>query len=102
MMANYAPIQFPPGPPSENGTLRSKSAVAINQMVRQGKSFGAKPFCQSVILSISHFFDLSFHHPSISRFAHSEDKQTHTNIKRRNNIQNNNIQHNDIQPNETA
>jgi len=59
-MANYAPIQFPPGPPSENGTLRSKSAVAINQMVRQGKSFGAKSFCQSVIFSICHFITQAF------------------------------------------
>jgi hypothetical protein len=35
MIANYAPIPFHPSPPSENGTIRSKSAAAINLIPRQ-------------------------------------------------------------------
>ena len=35
MVATYAPIPFHPSPPSENGTIRSKSAAAINLLPRQ-------------------------------------------------------------------
>jgi hypothetical protein len=33
---NFPPIPFHPSPTSDNGTIRSKSAVAINQIPRQG------------------------------------------------------------------
>jgi hypothetical protein len=38
----YHPVPYHSNPPSENGTLRSKSAVAINQISRPGEALFAR------------------------------------------------------------